>query len=171
MVWSPCLRVFLAFLLNSLGHSVLPDSSTRAAVLETAGAACCYPIILNRREAAPALPPAPASRFTFKGPLAPVVMVSSSGSSVPWCCPIDSFTGEEDVPQVRTGRGGMEVAELAQDSCALQALHALQVSFSVFLLYKRGRIKGALHLKNPVNAHAAAVGDWLRARWAIPAQS
>lgn len=45
------------------------------------------------------LPPAPASRFCFRGPLAPVVMVSGSGSSVPWCCPIDSFTGDEDVPQ------------------------------------------------------------------------
>ncbi|KAL4423890.1 hypothetical protein ABPG75_001191 [Micractinium tetrahymenae] len=45
------------------------------------------------------LPPAPASRFSFHGSLSPVVMVSGSGSSVPWCCPIDSFTGEEDAPQ------------------------------------------------------------------------
>lgn len=44
-------------------------------------------------------PGAPASRFTFQGPLAPMVMVTGSGAAVPWCCPIDSFTGEEDVPQ------------------------------------------------------------------------
>lgn len=46
---------------------------------------------------------APSSRFSFQGPLAPVVMVSGGGGgggSVPWRCAIDAFTGQEDVPQV-----------------------------------------------------------------------
>ena len=49
-----------------------------------------------------ATPPAdaPASRFSFRGSLAPLVMVTGRGGVVPWCCPIDGFTGEEAVPQV-----------------------------------------------------------------------
>jgi len=46
----------------------------------------------------------------FEGPLAPVVMVAPVGGSsaggagfIPWRCAIDSFTGEEEVPQVRFG--------------------------------------------------------------------
>lgn len=38
-------------------------------------------------------------------------MVSGSGSSVPWCCPIDSFTGDEDVPQVSASWGTERAAE------------------------------------------------------------
>jgi WD repeat-containing protein 48 len=51
-------------------------------------------------------PAAPSSRFVFEGPLAPVVMVAPVGGSstggagsIPWRCAIDSFSGEEEVPQ------------------------------------------------------------------------
>ena len=52
-------------------------------------------------------PAAPSSRFAFEGPLAPVVMVAPVGGNtpggagtIPWRCAIDSFIGEEEVPQV-----------------------------------------------------------------------
>ena len=43
-----------------------------------------------------------SSRFSFQGALPPVVLVSGGGPSaaLPWRCAIDSFTGNEDVPQV-----------------------------------------------------------------------
>ena len=66
-------------------------------------ALCCVafaPCLRCRGASAAAAGGAFASRFSFQGGLAPVVMVSGSGSVVPWRCPIDSFTGDEDVPQV-----------------------------------------------------------------------
>ena len=43
-----------------------------------------------------------SSRFRFLGALPPVVLVSGGGPSaaLPWRCAIDSFTGDEDLPQV-----------------------------------------------------------------------
>ncbi|PSC73533.1 WD repeat-containing 48 [Micractinium conductrix] len=56
---------------------------------------------VQAQAAGDATPPAdaPASRFSFRGSLAPLVMVTGRGGVVPWCCPIDGFTGEEAVPQ------------------------------------------------------------------------
>ena len=43
-----------------------------------------------------------SSRFRFQGALPPVDLVSGGGPSaaLPWRCAIDSFTGDEDLPQV-----------------------------------------------------------------------
>jgi hypothetical protein len=73
-------------------HSVLPRCAAGFAA-----AFCC------RGASAAAAGDAFSSRFSFQGGLAPVVMVSGSGAVVPWRCPIDSFTGDEDVPQVLLG--------------------------------------------------------------------
>lgn len=73
------------------------------------GCTCSQPCALTlpptRRAAEPA---APSSRFVFEGPLPPVVMVAPVGGNgaggpgtIPWRCPIDRFSGEEEVPQVR----------------------------------------------------------------------
>lgn len=80
-------------------HLPCPNSA-RTQHLHDVWSPCFCRRCLHCSDASGALLPAPASRFSFRGPLAPVVMVSGSGSSVPWCCPIDSFSGEEDVPQV-----------------------------------------------------------------------
>lgn len=85
---------------------------------------------LHARRAAAAA--TPSSRFCFQGPLAPVVMVSGAGASgpVPWRCAINSFAGDEDVPQARRGRLARLAGSGSAASCACMCSTASALVFT-----------------------------------------
>ena len=100
--WAPCLGSQLVCNCAAFGNHVGIASFLRLHVAVDACPSTPAPLVCRAAE-----PAAPSSRFAFEGPLAPVVMVAPVGGNsaggagtIPWRCAIDSFTGEEEVPQV-----------------------------------------------------------------------